>query len=152
MSWLIRFLATGFFAGYLPYAPGTYGTVLSGLIYLLVFPSDTLARICILALSVPAAVFLSGSAEKVLGKKDDRRIVIDEVVGFWLVLAFVPRSLKIGLAAFVLFRVFDAYKPRFVRKIEKLPAGLGVVGDDIAAALLTIISVRLAMAFARAVF
>jgi phosphatidylglycerophosphatase A len=142
MQRFIKFLATGFFIGYLPFAPGTFGTVLSGAVYYFFFPQDIKLRLIILFASIVLAVFLSGAAEKIFNKRDDSKIVIDEIVGFFAVLVFIPQVCKFQLAAFVLFRLFDAWKLPFIRKIENLPGGIGVVSDDIAAALLTVLVVN----------
>ena len=81
------------------------------------------------------AVYVSGLAEEIYGKKDDQRIVIDEIAGF--LLAMLPVAINfLNLAlAFVLFRVFDIWKPYPLRKFQEFPGGWGVVADDIGAGI-----------------
>lgn len=90
-------------------------------------------------------------AEKALGRHDDPRIVLDEVVGYWWAAAFLPRSWPCALAAFAAFRVFDSLKPPPARQLERLPGGWGVVADDLGAALLAQLAVRLLFALGPAV-
>ena len=80
-----------------------------------------------------AACWICGVAERALGTHDDPRIVLDETVGFWFAVAFLPRGVKWLAAGFVLFRVFDAAKLPPYRWLERLPGGWGVVMDDVGA-------------------
>src|SRR5262249_59262474 len=80
------------------------------------------------------AIGIAGEAEKELGH-DAHPIVIDEVIGQSLALLFVPHQPATFALAFVLFRVFDVWKPLGAREIQRLPGGLGVVADDVVAGL-----------------
>jgi len=88
------------------------------------------------AAAAGAACFVCGRAESALGSHDDPRIVLDETVGFWAAAAYQPRSLWSMLAAFALFRLFDAAKPPPIGRLERLPGGIGVVMDDVGAGVL----------------
>ena len=132
---IIKLLATGFGSGLSPVAPGTIGTLVGIPICLfslpLIWPLRFLFVIVILAL----AVFISGRAEMIYSKKDDQRIVIDEIAGFQV--AMLPVAIT-GLhlcLAFVLFRIFDIWKPFPVSKLQGLPGGWGVVMDDVGAGI-----------------
>ena len=132
---IIKLLATGFGSGLSPVAPGTIGTLVGIPICLfslpLIWPLRFLFVIVILAL----AVFISGRAEMIYSKKDDQRIVIDEIAGFQV--AMLPVAIT-GLhlcLAFVLFRIFDIWKPFPVNKLQDLPGGWGVVLDDVGAGI-----------------
>lgn len=127
---LIVFLATGFGLGMLPKAPGTFGTLL-GVILAAIFPDNLYL---VMAVSI-LGIWISQEAEKLLQEHDCPKIVIDEVAGY-LIAAFNWHGYYL-IAAFVLFRVFDIIKPPPIRQLQKLPGGIGVMADDLAAGLLT---------------
>jgi phosphatidylglycerophosphatase A len=126
---------------------GLVGTALGwALVGLL--PSDGWSGAAALAAAAGAAVFVCGRAESVLGGHDDPRIIFDETVGFWFAAYGHPRAFAPMLAAFLLFRVFDASKPGPLRRLDALPGGLGVTIDDLAAGVLANLSLcALALAF-----
>jgi phosphatidylglycerophosphatase A len=133
--------------GFIPFMPGTFGTLAALGIYLLL-PSTLysggyrwLMSGVILLLSL-AAVFISRAAEKVLGE-DAGSIVIDELCGFFVATLFLPHSLIIGLYAFVLFRVFDIAKPFPIYRSQRIPGGWGVVIDDVLAGIYANILLRI---------
>jgi len=134
-SFIIKTLATGLGSGYSPVASGTAGSLLAVVIWWRL--PETLAlklmlSLIVLAISIP----VSTSAEAMFGKKDDSRIVIDEVIGMWLSLMFVPHNIKYYAAAFLLFRLFDVIKPLGIKKIQSWRGGWGIVMDDVFAGLL----------------
>ena len=123
--------------GYLPFAPGTWGTLGAlPLYWLLSHTSVPVACLATVALTV-VAVALSDRAEAIYRGHDVQHIVIDEVVGLlWAVLA-VPWRLPQIVAAFVLFRLLDALKPWPISAVDKqVRGGLGVVLDDVVAGML----------------
>lgn len=131
-------LATGLGIGYIPWAPGTFGSLWGlafvwGLMHLPVIASLVLALFAIL-LGVP----LCGRAAKLLGKVDPGYVVFDEIAAFPIVFASVPAGWvrfdwQTALAGFLLFRLFDITKPWPARRLEHLPGGWGVMADDLAA-------------------
>ncbi|MBI4051238.1 MAG: phosphatidylglycerophosphatase A, partial [Elusimicrobia bacterium] len=96
--------------------------------------------------AVLISIGISGAAEFAFRTPDDPRIVIDETVGFWTAMAFLPRHASILLSAFVLFRFFDVMKVPGFRFLEKYPYGVGVVLDDVAAGLAANLVLRLLLA------
>lgn len=134
---VIKVLATGFGAGLSPVMPGTAGTLVGVLICLAFLPLHWVFRCLFVAALVGVAVYISGRAEEIYGKKDDQRIVIDEIAGF--LLAMLPVAINfLNLAlAFILFRIFDIWKPYPLRKFQEFPGGGGVVADDIGAGIYT---------------
>lgn len=132
-------LGTFFGAGYFPVAPGTAGSALTVLISVALGPaSNGLLLLAAAALLYAPACWAAGVCEQVFAQKDPGRVVIDEVAGQMITLAAVPTHLTWGgwkywLAGFILFRVFDIAKPFPIRRLERLPGGIGVVTDDVAA-------------------
>lgn len=132
---LIKFLATGGGAGYAPQAPGLAGSVV-GLGYwwlLRQLPSELLGWLVAGGVAL-FAVWCTGQAARLLGHKDPPQVVLDEIVAVPLALALAA-GWWLALA-FVFFRVFDVWKPGFVRDSQKLPGGWGIVVDDLLAAAL----------------
>jgi len=130
------FLAFGFGAGLARHAPGTVGTLVAvplGLLLKQLPPSLFWAVLAVLCL---AGIPLCGAASRMLGRHDPGNIVWDEMVGYWLTVAFVPVSWAWWLAAFAAFRLFDILKPWPIRQLEqRLGGGLGIMVDDIVAAV-----------------
>lgn len=132
-------LATGFYSGYSPFAPGTMGALVAVLIWLVGYFFLGYASLLI-ATSVLILVFTLLSVpsinrlEKVWGE-DPSRVVVDEMVGVWISLLAVPADGHWGYVAgaFVLFRLFDIVKPLGVRRMERIGGGWGVMLDDILA-------------------
>ena len=134
MNKFFVFLATGFGVGYSPVAPGTLGTLVAILIYYFLseIPSP-LYEITLIGFFF-LSVWLSENAEIFFGKKDDQRIVIDEIMGFLITMLWVPKTIRFVIIGFFLFRSFDILKPFPIRRLEKrFKGGFGVVLDDVAA-------------------
>ena len=137
MTTLARIIATWFGCGYVPKAPGTAGS-LAALAMAWVLHHDTglqLGAFALLAtLLIPFAVWAAHVTSQATGLKDPQIVVVDEVVGQWITLtgAFTL-NWKSWLAAFVLFRLFDVWKPFPIRRLERLPGGVGIVADDVMA-------------------
>lgn len=142
--------------GYLPLAPGTWGSIVGVAIFLgyrilhknahltlldagWVFQQYTAFLYAVtgilLAAFCLAGIWASARAVKLFNSKDPQKIVVDEVMGQLIVFAFVPFEIDrwLVVAGFVLFRIFDIWKPYPVRAVEKLPNGMGVCADDIVA-------------------
>ena len=132
---LIKLLATGFGAGLAPVAPGTTGTLVGVLICLIFSPLHWLLRFLIVIFLLVLAIYIAERAEQVYRKKDDQRIVIDEIAGFQVTMLPVAITGLHLLVGFVLFRIFDILKPFPLRDLQKMPGGLGIVLDDVAAGI-----------------
>lgn len=146
MDFIIRFFATGFFVGYLPFAPGTVATLLALGIYLLLPTRLVLASarreslffyLLFISIFFFFGVYLSGKAEKFFRNKDNRQIVIDEMVGFFIALFLLPGTYKFIILAFLLYRFFDIVKFPFFWRVQYLPGGWGIMLDDFFAAVIT---------------
>ena len=137
MNVVLKYIATLGFIGYLPFAPGTFGSLAAFAVFVLLKPT-VFIHIIILLFIIPIGIISSYHAEKLLNDKDSRHIVIDEFCGYLISVLFIPYSTGFAITAFFLFRFFDILKPFPIRKIESvLSGGKGIMADDIAAALYT---------------
>lgn len=138
MKKLIQLIGSGFGAGYLPWMPGTWGSVVGiGVAYGFSFLPLYLSLISSITL-VFLSVWISGMAEQLSGQKDDQTIVIDEICGMALALLAIPFNLPNVLTAFLLFRFFDIAKISPARWFERrCQGGYGVVLDDVVAGAYT---------------
>ena len=127
-------MATGFGVGYSPLAPGTLGTLIAiPVYYFLSNISSPIYEITVTGFFF-LSVWISENAETSFGKKDDQRIVIDEIIGFLITMLWVPKTVPFIIIGFFLFRFFDILKPFPIRRLEKgLKGGYGVVLDDLVA-------------------
>ncbi|MCB1827162.1 MAG: phosphatidylglycerophosphatase A, partial [Coxiellaceae bacterium] len=130
------FIACGFGIGTLPIMPGTYATIASALLCLLLAKLNLTFYIAVVALLNIAGVWLCGYANKAFGTDDHPAAVWDEIAAFPITLIAIPFTWYYLLIAIVLFRIFDILKPWPICWIDKnLHGGLGVMLDDILAAL-----------------
>lgn len=140
---IIVFLSTGGYIGRIPFAPGTFGSLLGLVVCYLfsLFPSSIspVAAVMLLLLSI----WVSEHAERLLDRKDPGCVVIDEVVGMVIAMMGIPLTGITAVGGFVLFRLFDIAKPAPVRFFqEKCKGGAGVVLDDVAAGVAANIVLR----------
>ena len=135
---LVANIATVFGVGRSPAAPGTAGSAVAlPFAYLIALAGGRLtlllAAILVLAIGSWACEIYAGAK----GEVDPKECVIDEVAGQWITCAFAPTALLWYIAAFILFRVFDIWKPWPIKWVErKVPGGLGIMADDVVAALM----------------
>lgn len=144
IPFLARFFATGFFAGYSPVVPGTAGSLVGLIIYAVVRTDDAIVFAVLTLIAFIIGVFTSSKMEKHLGD-DPPVVVIDEIVGMWISLFLLPKSLSVALSSFVLFRVYDIVKPPPARQLEHLMNGWGIMLDDVAAGIYANLTVRLVL-------
>lgn len=148
MNFLILFFASGFGAGYVPLMPGTAGSLIGILVFLLIHRMVIPLYIITVVAFVFLSIWASGRAEIIYGKRDDKRIVIDEIVGMLVGLFAMPVNIKIMLAGFLLFRFFDIAKVFPANLVQsKLDGGPAVVLDDIVAGIYTFICLHIVRAF-----
>lgn len=150
---LILLFATGCYISYIPVrilglrkwsGAGLFGTI-AAVPFSLLLPEDPRAFALVLAASIAASIWVCGRAETILGIHDDPRIVLDEVVGLWTTLAFLPRTLPVLALGFLLFRALDSLKIPPCSWLDRLPGGLGIVADDVGAAVMANLLVRAAL-------
>jgi len=139
-------LGTFFGAGYLQPGPGTYGSIAALLLWyaaahvfhpsaLTLAVATTLAAIAVTLIGIPASTIVA----REVGRKDPGFVVIDEVAGQLVALVLIRPDWKHAALALLLFRLFDIFKPWPIRKLEALPAGTGIMLDDIAAGLFALL-------------
>ena len=143
LSWFIKTLVvTGCFAGYSPIAPATAGSAVAALMYwflpVFTWPIWLVAVISLGLIGVPLATW----GEKRWGE-DPGPVVIDEMLGYLIAVAFLPKTLMTIVLGFFVFRVFDIIKPSPGRRLEKLPGGWGVMADDVLAGIYSNVLLRL---------
>ncbi|MFW5860993.1 MAG: phosphatidylglycerophosphatase A [Spirochaetota bacterium] len=149
---LKELLFTGLYTGYSPVMSGTAGTLLAVLIYIieqqLLGSYGCLANVLIVLVLLYPSFRLAESGESFFGKKDASEIVIDEIIGFWIAMLFLPYNWVMVLMAFVLFRFFDIMKPFPINRLQKLRGGVGIMVDDIVAGIYTNIILWMLVLFA----
>lgn len=119
--------------GPFPVAPGTAGTLAGVLICLASSPLPWLFRLFFVVAISAVSIYVAGEAEKLYGNTDDQRIVIDEIAGYQVAMLPVAVTGLHLLLAFLLFRIFDIWKPFPLKHFQKFPGGWGVVVDDLGA-------------------
>jgi len=148
MSRVALAVATVLGVGYVPFAPGTFGSAVGVIVWCLLPASPIVQAITI------AALFAAGSwsgtvAERHFGTTDPSAVVIDEVMGMLITLFMVPVGWRGALCGFFVFRVADVLKPFPANRLERLPGGLGVMADDGMAAIYANLILRGIMALSK---
>jgi len=140
---LAVFVATVAYCGYFPIAPGTVGSAAGLVVYLLVWWTHSPAvEVALIVAVFAAGVWAATEAERYFGGIDPGPVVIDEVLGMLITLAFMPVGVATAIAGFVLFRIFDVIKPYPANRFERLHGGLGVMADDAMAAVYANLALR----------
>jgi phosphatidylglycerophosphatase A len=147
-------LGTFFGAGFLKPGPGTYGSIAALLLWYgaahILNPSPTalaigtiVAAIVVTLIGIPAATIVARES----GREDPGHVVIDEAAGQLIALIAIPADWKHAVLSLLLFRAFDIFKPPPIRQLERLPAGTGIMLDDVAAGLFALACAQLARLF-----
>ena len=132
----VYYTAVGFGSGLTPIVPGTYGALVGLFIYIVLSGLSFWWYLFVVALGFGVGILVCDRVAKKMDSHDDRRIVWDEIVGYWMTMAFVPFSRWAVIVGFILFRVLDVLKPWPICLIDKrVRNGLGVMLDDLAAGL-----------------
>ena len=146
MTRLAVFIATVGYCGYFPIAPGTVGSAAGLLFYLLVWWAQSpLFEAALIVALLAVGIWAGTTSERYFGGIDPGPIVLDEVVGMLITLAFIPVGIAGALIGFFLFRLFDVLKPFPAGRLEKLHGGMGVMADDAMAAIYANIALRLVL-------
>ena len=130
MKFLSNLISTFFYLGKLPKAPGTWGSLGALFVWSLI-PELLFFRFTLLVITLIIGFIACEFSLQQIDDSDPSWIVIDEVVGLWIALLFVPKTIFFFLLGFVLFRLFDIMKPSFIYSVQFLKGSLGVMLDDI---------------------
>ena len=141
---LIVFFATGYFTGFLPKMPGTWGTFAAIPLVIISHRLTSITQPVVAVVFVTFAAWIAGRAEILFEGRDARPIVIDEMVGFLITLLWLPLNFLTLCLGFFLFRMFDIVKPPPISTVEKrLHGGWGIVLDDVLAGVFANVTLRL---------
>ena len=131
-----RTIGTVLFTGYAPIASGTAGSAVAAVGYYYLCASLSSAEwVILLRVVFVVAVYTAGALSTEWREEDPSRVVIDEVAGYLVTVAFLPHSFWMAFGGFLVFRVLDIVKPVPVRRLEGLSGGWGIVLDDVAAGM-----------------
>jgi phosphatidylglycerophosphatase A len=143
---LAVFVASFGYCGYSPIAPGTVGSAAGLAVYLIVWwARSPIVEVGLILVLFAAGVWAGTSAERYFGGIDPGPVVIDEVAGMLITLAFIPVGLSGAILGFFLFRLFDIIKPYPAARLEALHGGLGIMADDAMAAIYANLTLRCAL-------
>jgi len=133
-----KIIATFFYSGYFPFAPGTFGSLLAFGVWILL-PDRIILKSILLLLSILLGIWSADQFSRDIGTNDPSIVVIDEVVGLWLTFYILELFFKPILIwyilGFIFFRLFDIIKPYPISVMEKIDGGLGIMLDDILAGI-----------------
>ena len=138
------FLATGFYVGNIPFAPGTFGTLIGLPLSFLLAGLPLSAAMVAAVIIIGLAVRIAGAAARTFERKDPGCIVIDEIAGMVVTLIVLPFNIASVMTGFILFRILVILKPFPIRVLDnRLSGGLGTVADDVAAGIFANILIRI---------
>ena len=136
LRWPAELVATGLGLGLAPIAPATVASAAAVAVYwALPFGGDSYWFHGLTGATCLVGAWAADFVERTAGQEDPGRVVSDELAGMWVACLFLPKTWVWLLAAFLLFRALDIFKPLGIRRFEKLPGGIGIMADDMAAGL-----------------
>lgn len=128
-----KLIATFFYVGLIPVAPGTFGTLAAIPLFWIISGLPIYIYLLITIVVIGVSVWAAAETEKIYGRRDPGQIVADEVAGYLVTMILIPPTATYIVVGFFLFRILDILKPPPVRRLEKLPRGWGIVIDDVGA-------------------
>lgn len=140
-----KVIATVLGIGYIRKGSGTVAAAVCAVAWYAFAPGINPVAVLVITLGITAIGVWSATAVEQYWGIDSHYVVIDEVAGMCISVLFLPVSFGIGLTAFVLFRFFDIAKPAYIRTMEKLPQGWGVMADDVLAGIYTNVLLQVAV-------
>ena len=143
---LEKLLGSGFYTGYIPFVSGTFGSLAALLIYFIPGFENLFIIIPVTVLFFLYGISVGSKFENIYGK-DPSECTIDEMVGMWISLIFLPKTIIISLITFFIWRALDIFKPFPARSSEKLKGGFGIMIDDVISGFYTLIIMNLVVYF-----
>ncbi|MDG0996636.1 MAG: phosphatidylglycerophosphatase A [Gammaproteobacteria bacterium] len=142
----IHALAFGLGSGLAPFAPGTFGTLVAIPLYLVLQPLSLSVYMALLLLLILVSIYICGESAKQLKTHDHSGIVLDEICGYLVTMILVPNGWLWIVLGFLLFRLFDIWKPWPINWLDRrVQGGLGIVIDDVLAGVFAAICLQLAI-------
>lgn len=142
INFIEKFLGSGFYTGYSPFASGTVGSFAALLLYYIPGFEKLYIILPLTLIFFVYGIYVGNKFEKVYGK-DPSQCTIDEVVGTWISLILLPKTVFISLTAFLIWRIFDIIKPQPAKKSEQLKGGWGIMIDDVISGIYTLLTMHL---------
>ena len=146
INFIEKMIGSGFFTGYIPYAPGTFGSMVALAIYLIPGFENPTILLTLISLFTIIGIYLGTKFEQVYGK-DPAQCTIDEMVGMWVTLLFIPKYIWYILFAFIIWRILDIVKPFPSNIAEKIKGGWGIMLDDIISGIYSLILIHIIIYF-----
>ena len=141
-------IATGFYSGYLPKAPGTWGSLVGLFLFFMLHTLSLPVYLAVVAGLFLVGSFAAGEAEKIMDHKDPGLVVIDEIVGMLITMIAVPATPLAMAMGFILFRIFDIAKPFPVNFFDqRFHGGLGIMLDDVMAGIYSLVILQVLLRF-----
>jgi phosphatidylglycerophosphatase A len=141
----LHFLAYGFGTGLVPFAPGTFGSLIGVALFWFMAPLGAVSYAGIVVMLFVAGIFICGQTARDTSAVDPGFIVYDEIVGFAVAMYLMPREWRWIAAGFVVYRIFDIWKPFPIHIVEeKLQLGTAIMADDVIAGIYTLLILQLA--------
>lgn len=141
----VHFLAYGFGTGLAPFAPGTFGSLIGVALFWFMAPLGAGTYAGIVIVLFVAGIFICGQTARDFGELDPGFIVFDEVVGFMVAMYLMPREWRWIAAGFIIYRIFDIWKPIPIHIVEeKLTLGTAIMADDVIAGIYTLLVLQIA--------
>ncbi len=148
IPFFVKFLATGFYFGYSPVAPGTAGTLVGLIIYLLPSFEHSVIIAPAIVIGFLFGIYAGTKLERAIGH-DPSPVVIDEIVGLWISLFLLPKTFLIVLGGFAVFRILDTIKPQPAKVFQKKGGGFSIMMDDVIAGVYTNLIMQLLIVLAK---
>ena len=142
------FIATGCYSGYLPKAPGTWGSLVGLALFFVLQVLSLPVYLAVVAAIFLIGIFAAGEAEKIMDNRDPGIVVIDEIAGMLITMIAVPATPLTMASGFILFRIFDILKPFPIRLVDqRFHGGLGIMLDDVLAGIYSLAVLHLVIRF-----
>jgi phosphatidylglycerophosphatase A len=137
-----KLLGSEFYTGFIPLTSGTFGSLAALAIYWIPGFENPYIIIPAIILLTIYGIYIGNKFDVIYGK-DPSEFTLDEIIGQWISLLFLPKTILISVIAFISWRVFDIIKPFPARRLEDLHGGLGIIADDVVASIYTLIFVHI---------